>query len=135
MSEEDKTVGELKSLLGLLPGVSVESTDTRSGKILLVLVIEEMESIGPVAYAAQGANILMDMWTTAPRMPIRERSNPAHMRYAIYARNSVEKPNAAMEGIQFFGVYLVWYLQGIGELAESEANLLLDKWGGARVVR
>ena len=126
-------VEELSGLLRRLPGVSIDSADIRPGHLSLIVGIEKIESIGPIVYCASGANVPLDMWTTAPPKPLHERANPAHLRYRIMAKNVEGQPNAALEAFEFFGVFLVWYLHGVGALAEPDANRLLKLWDGKSV--
>ncbi len=133
MDEAQKTMSELMAVLHKMPGVSVDSTDIRDGHISIVLSIELIKSIGPIVYAANGANLPLDIWTNAPREPLHERANPAHLRYIITAKSPGANPHAALETIQLFGVFLVWYLNGIGSIAGTEANRLLTMWNGKRV--
>ena len=126
-------VEELSSLLRLLPGVSIDSSDIRPGNLSLVVAIERIESIGPIVYAACGANISLDLWTIAPPEPVPERANPAHVRYRIGAKDLSANPKATIEAFEFLGIYLVWYLHGIGVMPVTSANRLLSKWHGKKI--
>lgn len=131
--DEAQTIKELHSVLARLPGVSLDRTESWEGHIGLVLKIERIESIGPILYAAAGANVGTDVWTGAQGQPVRERSNPALVRYRIRAKGSADSPDDALESIQFFGAYVLWYLHGIGGIETSEANRLLSAWNCIRV--
>lgn len=133
MSPADATLAELTRLLARLGGVSVISTDARGGHLEVTMSIEQLESLGPICYAALGANVHFHMWTTAPGRPIQERANPAYIQYQVVAKASEADPNEALSRLQFFGVYIVWYLHGVGALEATEANRLLKDWNGRPV--
>lgn len=133
MSSARATLAELGGLLGRLPGVSVVSTEAPPGHLTIIMRIERIESLGPIVYRVGGANAHFDIWTTAPPEPIVERANPSHLRYRVIAKDSEDRPNGALDDMQFFGVYLVWYLHAVGALDTNEANRLLTDWDGQLV--
>jgi hypothetical protein len=133
MSNARVTVAELEALLGRLPGVSVVSTEAPPGHLTIIMRIEQIESLGPIVYCVGGANVHFDIWTTTPPEPITERINAAHLRYRVIAKDSEDRPNGALDDMQFFGVYLVWYLHAVGALDTKEANRLLTDWDGKLV--
>lgn len=130
MNEQQTTLLELQKLLEMLPGVTIESMTNRTDYLSLVLLIEKLESVGPVTYAAQGANILFDLSTVAPRLPVQARSVPSSLRFAVAAKGSASEPEVALEAIQLFGIFLIHYLNGTGVLADERAHSLLAEWKG-----
>jgi hypothetical protein len=66
MDDTQKTLSELSTLLHRFPGVSVGSTDLRQDNISVEFKVKVIESIGPIVYESNGANILMDIWSSAP---------------------------------------------------------------------
>ena len=132
MDEPQKTLHELTALLARLPGVSVASRHCTPSHIDVTLRILAIESIGPVAYAAQGANIVLNIWSDAPGRPFSARADPALMCYSISAKNGVGETADALDRIQSFGVYIAWFLQGIGALGDIEANRVLALWNGLK---
>ena len=99
----------------------------------MTLRILAIESIGPITYAAQGANVRLNIWTDARGRPFSERSDPALMRYSVSAKGSGGGGTDALDHVQSFGVYIAWFLQGIGALDDIEANRVLALWNGLRV--
>ncbi len=132
MDELQKTLHELSSLLERLPGVSVVSTHCTSSYVDVTLRILAIESIGPIAYAAQGANVGFNLWSEAPGRPLSTQGDPALVRYSISAKNSVVDGADALDHIQSLGVYIAWFLQGTGILNDVEANRVLDLWNGLK---
>ena len=51
-NELDRTIAELRALLTQLTGVSVEYIDVRSSRIDIVLIVERIESVGPIVTLA-----------------------------------------------------------------------------------
>jgi hypothetical protein len=127
------TLAELEGLLGRLPGVSVVSTETPPGHLTIIMRIEQIESLGPIVYCTDGANVHFDIWSTAPGESLKERTNPTHLRYRVTAKDSKDRPNGALDDMQFFAVYLVWYLHAAGALDTTQANRLLANWDGQLV--
>ena len=133
MNNARATLAELEGLLGRLPGVSVVSTEAPPGHLTIIMRIEKIESLAPVVYCVGGANVHLDLWSTAPPESLTERTNPTHLRYRVIAKDSKDRPNGALDDLQSFGVYLVWYLHAAGALDTEEANRLLTKWDGQLV--
>lgn len=131
--DEAQTITELRAVLARVSGVSLDRTESWEGHIGLVLRIERIESIGPILYAAAGANVGVDLWTGAKGQPVHERSNPALVRYRVRAKGSADSPEGALESMQFFGAYVIWYLHGTGGIETSEANRLLGAWNCIQV--
>jgi hypothetical protein len=99
----------------------------------MTVMIRRTESIGPFVYCANGANIPVEVWTTAPPKPIEERSDPAHLCYRALAKISEGGRDAALERFKNLGNFLAWYLHGVGLLPTPEANRLLTLWNGKHV--
>lgn len=133
MSPADATLAELRRLLPRLDGVSVISTDARGGILSITMGIEKLESLGPIDYATLGANVKLNMWTTAPGRPFHARADPAYLRFQVVSKASEDTADEALGKLQFFGIYIVWYLHGVGVLETKEANRLLKDWNGKPV--
>jgi len=133
MNSARTTLAELERLLERLPGVSIVSTEAAPGHLTIIMKIEQIESLGPIVYAVGGANIHFNLWSTAPGESLTERKNPAHLRYQVTAKDSKDRPNGALDDMQFFGVYLVWYLHAARALDTEDANRLLTNWDGQLV--
>ena len=132
MDDLQKTLHELSALLARLPGVSVASTHCTMSRIDVTLRILAIESIGPLTYAAKGANVGFNFWSNAPGRPFSTQADPALVCYSISAKNGVGEDADALDHIQSFGVYVAWYLQGIGALDDVEANRVLALWNGLK---
>ena len=133
MNTARATLAELEGLLDRLPGVSVVSSEAPPGHLTIIMRIEKIESLGPIVYCVGGANVHFDMWSTAPGESLTERTNPTHLRYRVSAKDSKDRPNGALDDMQFFGVYLAWYLHAAGALDTEVANRLLTNWDGQLV--
>jgi len=128
-----KTISEFSSVLRLFPGVNVISAKKHKDNISIELSIRQIESLGPIVYAADGVNVPLNIWSKAPRDPTSERSNPEHLCFEISVKNSNSDQYSPLQAFQFFGVFLVWYLHEVGSMAKIEANRLLSMWNGALV--
>src|SRR3954464_9126347 len=133
MNSARATLEELEGLLERLPGVSVVSTEAVPGCLTIIMKVEQIESLGPMVYAVGGANVHFDVWSTAPGESLTERTNPANLRYRVIAKDSRDRPNGALDDMQFFGVFLVWYLHAARALDTEDANRLLTNWDGQLV--
>ena len=133
MSDAKETLVDVAAALRRLPGVSINDMEVRGGHLRLLAVIETLEAIGPIVYSADGANIRLDTWSTAPGTPVGERANPAHVRYNLSIGAIDDDPEQAIQRFQCFGNFLVWFLHGVGQLETNEANRLLTKWNGKHV--
>jgi hypothetical protein len=133
MNSARATLGEIEGLLARLPGVSVVSTEAQPAHLTIIMTIEQIDSLCPIVYCVGGANVHFDVWSTAPPESLTERRNPAHLRYRVIAIRSEDRPNGALDDMQFFGVYLVWYLHAAGNLDTEAANRFLANWDGQLV--
>ena len=133
MTDGRTTFAELTALLCRVPGISIDSSDLLPRALSITLVIRQVESVGTVVYCANGANIPVEVFTTAPRTPTEGRADPMHLRYRLLSKVADGGPDAALARFQMFGNFLVWHLHALGSLPITEANRLLTLWGGRRV--
>src|SRR5262245_10536577 len=110
MPDARATFAELGSLVCRLPGVSVEATDISPSVFSMTLCITRFESVGPVAYCANGANIPVEVWSGAPQGQVEERSNPIHLRYLLRSLVAHGGREEALDRFAMFGNFLAWHL-------------------------
>ncbi len=133
MDNIQNTIKELSTVLKMLPGVNVVTTAIDEINISIELSIMQIESIGPILYAANGANLPFNIYSKAPREPVNERANPVNICYEISAKNNISINGTALDALKLFGTFIVWYLHGIGKMPKTESNRLLSMWDGAQV--
>ena len=127
---DSETVNEICALLKLLPGVAIVSKRVTSAILEITFVVEKIESIGPLAYASEGANVALHLWSEAPNAPLEAHSNPAHVRFRLMAKNYALQQSCAGENFRNFGVRLLNYLREIKAVEASEASRLCALWSG-----
>src|SRR5262245_12915568 len=125
MADPQPTFAELRSLISLLPGVHVESTDISPTVFSMTLSIVEPKSVGPLAYCATGANIPVEVWSAAPEGNVEERWNLGRLRYCLRSSVAHGGPEAALDRFAMFGGFVVWHLHATGAIPTVEANRLL----------
>jgi hypothetical protein len=130
LGEIQNTLSELRALLAHFSGVSVESVDVKASRIDIVLLVERIESLGPIVYACDGANVGLHVWSVANGIPVQARANPASLRYRVSALGNQDATPSAQDRVQAFGVYLVNYAYVAELISIVEAGKLLASWNG-----
>lgn len=130
MDDINRLVSELCALIERMPGVTVQSSHVTSALLAITLSVTTIKSVGPLAYASSGANIRINLWTTAQGIPREDQENAAHLRFEIIAKDSDGEITKASERFEWFGVYLVRYLHDVGRLSDDEVRRLLTLWKG-----
>ena len=131
-NELDRTIAELRALLTQLTGVSVEYIDVRSSRIDIVLIVERIESVGPIVYACDGANVALRLWSVASSGPASAQASAASVRYQVSALATHDATVSAREKVEIFGIYLVNFACAIDAITQTEADRLLVLWNGIK---
>ena len=75
MDDINRLVSELCVLIERMPGVTVQSSHVTSALLAITLSVTTIESVGPLAYASSGANIRINLWTTAQGIHREDQEN------------------------------------------------------------
>jgi hypothetical protein len=116
---------ELNLALESLPGVSIHGVYVTSTRSSLVLTIEKIVSVGPIVYAAVGANLRVSVWSDAPGIPILSRGSPAFVRWGYLVTDSEDN---AVERFKDFGAYILRYLYAVSAISPDLADQLALSW-------
>jgi hypothetical protein len=135
MSDAKTTFDELNALLSGISGITVESTNIWPGGFGMTLTIRKTNSVGPIVYCANGANIPVEVYSAAPSGNLGERAKPKHLRYRLTSKITGNDRELALDRFAMFGNHLVWHLHAIDALTTREANRLLKLWNGRHVRR
>jgi hypothetical protein len=122
-----QTLAEIRQLLGLYPGVTVERLDSRGDTAWISLRITDAASIVWLTNACEGANGLSHVYTVGkPTEGESSAESLGRLRFDYeFGVNPVGEPK-----LEWFGLYLIWDLAKRDVLPRAEAERLLAFWHG-----
>ena len=129
MSSAVQTLNEISRLLDALPGTAVLDHRIDGNNAILEITSHGVTSAHLVQSLCEAANVAME-----PPVRLHEPGfNAETTRHFSLSANTEGFDSIGFGYLQLLGIHLVWHLHRIGEMPTETANLLLQRWNGARV--